>query len=379
MLSEIKKICKKIKNDYDASFLDNVSPDIKNLFITIVDEFKDSGKGNISLINIIYNYFYGVLPSSKYISGPFTLSYQTSVEYNMNIYIFGEKHGNKNQCSDINTLDKSSYLNISEYLHLLFLNSSKFIDFYLEDELFRTVDSDRNKNFLWMLGNDFDKCLNPTKRSECIYKTVRTHFVNARYIQNGKFLSPTNSFEKLILHLEKGFPYYNTPFTKDLKKIFLYKSFRGIASFVIKTAINIPIIKKELDKCYLDKKLLINTFKKVIIKHYTKVINWNIFNINISNFYKSREFNNKNLIRSLILLQAPIMDFYAICRIFKIFKKSDNLPDKPKHIIYYAGDYHSNIFRSFLDELKFKKRYDIKNNIPDIRCLDINNTKLDFK
>jgi hypothetical protein len=80
-----------LENNYDASILDNANDDIKETLKLIVTESKDSGKGNIPLINIIYNYFYGVLPSTRYISGPMSLSYHTSDEYNMKIYIYLEK------------------------------------------------------------------------------------------------------------------------------------------------------------------------------------------------------------------------------------------------------------------------------------------------
>jgi hypothetical protein len=88
MISEIRK---NLEDNYDGSILDKASDDIKETLKWIVTESKDSGNGNTPLINIIYNYFYGVLPSPKYISGPMSLTYHTSDEYDMKIYIYLEK------------------------------------------------------------------------------------------------------------------------------------------------------------------------------------------------------------------------------------------------------------------------------------------------
>jgi len=378
----VDEIYKTLKNDYNGSILDKASQDIKETFRDIVSNVKDSGDGNTTLIKIIDNYFNGVLPTPEYISGPMSLSYYTSSEYDMKIYIFGEIHGIEGQCRELYQ-DKTNYLDITEYLHKVFLNSDKFIDFYLEDPLFRTINPDIKNTFLSRLRHDFIECLNPNTRSECIYKTVRTHFVDARSKQKGKFIIATNPFGKFLYILKKNIPYKETPYTEYLKKLLELNTYDDIASFIIETAINIPIIKKELKKCYLDRELVISIFRKIISFLYkSRKINIDRLHIVMSLFYdghKLDKYDNDFLSDSLISIEAPIVDIYTICRMFKIFKKTDNLPDKPRYIIYYAGKSHSQLVRFFITQLKFSNKLLLEDKSSNSRCLYIDGIKLDFK
>jgi hypothetical protein len=389
----MSEICKKLESNYDGSLLDNVSRGIKETFKGIVTESKDSGNGNVPLINIIYNYFHGVLPSTRYISGPMSLSYHTSDKYDMKIYIFGELHGNEGQCSQL-SLKKSSYLNISEYLHKVFLNSDKFIDFYLEDYLFNSMEFDRNKNFLNMLSYDFRKCLNPNTRSECIYKTVRTHFVDTRREQKGLSLVGTNPFENFTKYLEDFLLKKKIDNKEELsefkefgKKLLNCKNHTDIIILLIDIAKEIPIIKKALKRCNFEKEYIFFIFSNILTKIYSDVDGYFYIDIHKLHFTIKKFIKNKfldddieDLIQILISIGSPIVDIYTICRMFKTFKNKDNLPTKPRNIIYYAGYAHSEIIRSFLDFLDFERS--VNTSYADengIRCLDINGIKLDFK
>jgi hypothetical protein len=83
----------------------------------------------------------------------------------------------------------------------VFLNSDKFIDFYLEDGFFITKTTPIKNRLLTYLRRDFHKCLNPNTRSECIYKTVRTHFVDTRQKKEGSHIIRTAIFGRFKLFL----------------------------------------------------------------------------------------------------------------------------------------------------------------------------------
>jgi len=379
MLSDTINLCQTLYENYDGSLLNNTNPDIKEIFKNIVTKAKDSGKGNIPLINIIYNYFYGILQTPDNISGPFSLEYQKSKEYDMKIYIFGESHGYENQCSEF--YKQVYYLSISEYLNKVFLNSDKFIDFYLEESLFITS-SKSDYRTLGKLREDFHKCLNPKTRSDCIYKTIRTHFVDTRMEQKGLELVSTNPFTHFHLYLENDIKIKDMSHIKLIsQKLLLCNNHADIANLFLDIAKNIPIIKKELKRCYLDENLILNFFLDLLTKKLYKDINISRFHFLIQETIYGVELNDndrKYLRQIILIIASPMVDIYTICRMFKTFKNKNNLPVKQKHIIYYAGNAHSINIRTFLTFLKFETVFYLKQRETS-RCLDMQGEKLDFK
>ena len=124
-----------ICNNYQKNLIKNLSKNNINFLKKIVNYIINTkiNKGNYILILLIYNYFNSVKPNFKMISGPCYLSYYTSSLYNKKIYIFGEYHGLTNPCNKI--VDGIIYnynTNINLYLKSLFINTSVFIDFYME-------------------------------------------------------------------------------------------------------------------------------------------------------------------------------------------------------------------------------------------------------
>lgn len=389
MSEEIGEIYKKLYSDYNADILDDVKDQIiKNMFKKVSSKFKDSGKGNVVVLNIIYNYFNGALPSSNYVSGPNTLSYQTSDKYNMKMYIFGETHGKKNNCNDLEQ-SKSFNMDISEYLQQVFSNSDKFIDFYLEDELFRDITLDRNENFIHMLRHDLHDCLNPLKRSECIFKTIRAHFVDARYIYKKSFLYSTHRFGDFVTDVEdqeseiQGGMFISMDEPKKLdvvykdiiEELMSLKNYKCLSEYVINMAFNVPVIKKELDRCRLDKKLVFYIFEEILTEWYpTK------FELSVLSYLLKNKMFNRILGSFLVTIEAPLIDIYTVARMFKKFRKTGDMPSKSKYIIHYAGDDHSNIIRKFLEKLDFKEHFYRRSDLKtSTRCLDMSGIQLDFK
>jgi hypothetical protein len=121
-------------------------------------------------------------------------------------------------------------------------------------------------------------------------------------------------------------------------------------------------------------------FSEFLPVYYSKNINISKFRSTILNLLNDNitDTDITSLMDILTSVEAPLVDLYTICCMFKTFKNTNNLPIKPRHIIYYAGNFHSEIVRTFLTYLKFKKHINIQQNI-SLRCLDINGVKLDFQ
>ena len=364
-------ICKKLYSTYDSEFLKNIpSKEIKKTFLQISKKFKDGENGNTVLMNLIYNTFKGEIPIVKYVSGPMSITYQTSSKYDKKIYILGEYHGTAKQCSQIRQA-KNKYMDITTYLDKLFKNTDKFIDFYLEDELFREM-KPLKTNFIHRIRYFFDDCLNPKKRHLCEYKTIRTHFVDSRRIGKGSYIKSSNPIESLITAYKNNLSLNEHKDT--LKTLSSLKSHENIADYIINVAVNIPVLLKELKKSELSLEFIIKTFREIIIKKYKetfKIKKW-----------KSVKWGNKKKVNMdlLIMIQSPIVDMYTISRMFKRFEKTKYSPSKPRHIIYYAGDYHSAITREFLNTLGFNLKITRYMNLDNwTRCLDMKGIILDFK
>ena len=62
------------------------------------------------------------------------------------------------------------------------------------------------------------------------------------------------------------------------------------------------------------------------------------------------------LFDGLIIMNSFTMDFYLLCRLFRNFnvKSTDQQPSKPRNVIIYAGDAHSQRYRSVLRSMGFK-------------------------
>lgn len=375
METKIIDLCNKLHKTYDASILKNFPSEyIKELFLLTAKKYKDGKKGNLALMNIIYNTFYGVLPSPKFISGPMSISYQTSSVYEKYIYIFGEYHGTINRC-DYFEKAQYNFMNISEYLENFFSNTDKFIDFYLEDELFRTIKPNRYFDFVNMLRYDLDNCLNKEKRYKCKYKNVRTHFIDSRTIQKEDYLVSTNKIGHLITDLKV--PYFVHSHYHTIEELSKLNTYEKISEYILKLVVTIPIIKKEIDRSDLGEFLIIKNFRPVLINSYKRRINIQLWNsIDWTNWTEIKR--NAAL---LIALESHIQDVYAIARMFKTFKKTKYLPSKPTHIIYYAGDSHADIIRDFLNSLSFDQHLYRKMDVDSwTRCLHLgDDIKIDFQ
>lgn len=368
---EIQDICKRLYKDYNGDIIEEIeNNEIKDVFRNISEKYKDGNKGNIPLLNIIYNHFYEFLPAPDYISGPITLTYQTSEKYNMKIYIFGEAHSDIKTCNEIEGIENS--MNISNYLYQTFLNTDKFIDFYIEDRLYPMNEFKEATALITILRNDFHKCLNPAKRNECVFKTIRSHFVDARFIEKGEQNIGTNSTLHILQTLD---PHddrqkLKKDELKQIQKILSLKTYGSIADYIIELALSIKIIKKEFDRCYLDKKLFLEVFRKSLIERLE-------YRLDIKEFLTFSIYSsNMNLYNILVIITSPILEFYMIARVFKEFKKTNYFPRKPKYIVFYGGDSHSELFRLFLDKLGFNIMFGKRSKS---RCLDMRGVALDFK
>ena len=325
--------------------------------------------------------------TAKYINGPFTLSKHHSNTYNKTIYIFGEVHGGDLLCNEIVSKEEVQYsVNITDYLHTLFSNTNVFIDFYLETPLPKdyklkpkhafSFSKDNKPAVLTYLRRKFINCTDPKKRNMCVYsKHMRAHIVDIRESTKSN-PTPTRVIEKFRIdykelredktqsNIEKMYNKYR----KLINYITNIKSRYELSSILVKFLKAMPILRKEINRSELDKKIVYNMAKAVYYKNYSER------GINNIQLFSDTKHNKLFVTESIIsLFDVFSVDIYTIVRTFKTFRKTKlDIPDKPSNIIYYFGNTHSENLRAYLSILDFDTLASIKSPLKQdemIRCL----------
>jgi hypothetical protein len=98
-----------------------------------------------------------------------------------------------------------------------------------------------------------------------------------------------------------------------------------------------------------------------------------------------RKLTMSRIETSLVVINAPIVDAYTLSRMFKVVKNPHNQPDRPRNIIYYAGNSHSNTVRAFLTEQGFIENAFVGNIDKDkkllssvVGCIDVGKFPMPF-
>lgn len=151
-------------------------------------------------------------------------------------------------------------------------------------------------------------------------------------------------------------------------------SYNELSKYIVDMAVSTSFILKELNRCSLDKKLLLSKLQDIIVEVYKE--NFSIEQL--KNIFISKK-SHHDAINALIIISSPIVDLYTIARMFKKFKKTNYFPPKQKYIIYYAGNLHSVVIREFLSSLDFTFNFNKESDIDKSpRCLYMSGLKIDF-
>lgn len=373
-IETLPKYVEKMKIGYDADVIfDSKEYDIRETVRNSVNIHSRPDGINPTIFELIKNYYNGEYPSDDKIAGPSSLSYQ--VKDDKKIYIFGEDHSTVGSCKYPNATK------ISDYLHNLFSNTTKFIDFYLEDSLFRSINSPGD-TYLQELRHGLHSCLNPQKRHGCNYKTIRSHFVDAR--MRGRENKHEVATSTTIGGLNDFLEYFdNDELTEDLREMLerknvnesieeykLYmksvnqlkplKDIKGMANYVMKLATSIDIVRKEIKRSNIpvidDKKSGLQVLRRNKIQAFIETFISTVSNFNITEWstinWDTYDGAKKGVVGVRIMVNL-IMDIYALTRMFKTFnvRQGEHFPKEANHIVYYAGESHAYFLRLFLADV----------------------------
>lgn len=390
-------IIQKLLETFNTNIINTLDTFYKLKIYSEVFENKDKN----TLTKLIYNHYNkknkqpGVTeqPITDYIGGPYTITNMYSREYNINIYLFGEFHSDTIDC-----LDKK-YEFIQDYLQKLLDNTDVFLDMYFEFPAFTGYKYEKElpikKQFtLIKLFKQFYSCIETITRTAEKCKLGRVHYVDVRRILSEENLENDISWlQNLISYNKKStmknaFLENKVRIKKIFNKILEHKFY--LQDFFIEELLNHKYIKKEKQKSYIGD-LIFDYIKKEIknilfneeqnILNIVDKIDYDLFTLN------KFEYNDINILYDTLLnINALVMDFYTLCRIFKTFNVQNKFdqPEKPHNIIYYAGAAHTEKIENFLLSIGFKTKEKVNKNIANDEylntleyknCVNIKNVK----
>jgi hypothetical protein len=361
---------------YDIYYLNLLSDKSKTILKTYLNK-------NVKFKGLqrILNLYFKPQPQLKcnVLTDIVSLSYHTSHVYKKKIYIFGESHNLKENCS----IKKKNSCNVYDFIKHMF-NIPKMMDMFLETPTIIKGGKYRKtlieSSPLMKFSNRFENCLDLIKK--CKNSNVRFHNTDVR---KGKSKN-LPFFMKLEINIVDtlfyAFRYHDLKIYKmALKEINELLSDSDRNEY-IKNSKSYDLFIPYLLNVYNKFKIL-RQLEKIPYKHvkniltnylYSKIskIDLKYFQLDkiisiISKFPKDHipfelfddlVYLLKYVRENLIELTANFMDFYLMSRLFRRFKQINFQNSKePENIIIYVGDIHADNYRAILKKLDFQQEF----------------------
>jgi len=419
-LDELEKLCADLVKTYNTNVLKNAPIEIKEAFYNQAKRSSKNPeciKGREVLKTLIENHFETdpekQKPQPKFIGGPQTLSVHQSKEYQIMIYIFGERHSNDMHCDERfgKKAKKEEWgrnkMSVEDFFFELISTTDVFIDFFFEFPAYSkglnkyTVNKIANNPELRMqkLFDYFKKCAEYPTRSDLLCRLARIHYFDIRkedknqqlnqvglfdlfkydvyYIVNKNRKNKLECAQKLrdLLDQNQTYRIIIKSLIEEDDKIFLdfcMTFFIGSNSFIVKELKKVNLDMKDLILDFIRKEFLERTKQlrkiwrhnvPIILKYYEK--EKETTKEKHKDTHKAFVLAMKNIVSDKTMIpMALLADTYALARIFKNFDMRDmkkaytgatDQPSNAHNIIIYSGDFHSETYRKFLDSINFKK------------------------
>jgi hypothetical protein len=413
----MEELCANLLKTYNTNVLNNAPIEIKEAFYNESKRSPECIKGREVLKTLIQNHFEKQKPKPKFIGGPKTLSVHWSEEYQKMIYIFGEHHSNDMHCDERfgKKAKKEEWgrnkMSVEDFFFELISTTDVFIDFFFEFPAYSkglnkyTVNKIANNPELRMqkLFDYFKKCADYPTRSDLLCRLARIHYFDIRkedknqklkqvglfdlfkydvyYIMNKNRKNTLECAQKFRDLLDKNQTYriIIKNLIEEDDKIFLdfcMTFFIGTNSFIGKELDKVNLVMKDLILAFIRKEFLERTKQlrkiwhhnvPIILKYYEneKEKEKETIKEKHKDTHKAFVLAMKNIVPDKTMIpMALLADTYALARIFKNFDMRDmekaytgatDQPSNAHNIIIYAGDFHSETYRKFLDSINFKQ------------------------
>lgn len=349
---------------YNASVLRDKPPEVLS---SIVQYARKNNLGN--LVQLVHNYFNpSRMPVVRYISGPQTLTCHTNGQ--KTIYIFGETHGYTESCKSL-----PGAVEIKDYLWDLVSTTGAFVDLFLEKSWIAS--SRLHISFIGDIAVKFNRCFDPKQRHDQGCRLHRSHYGDIRQLKD------TNIPDTIFRHLvdREGIPAReHTDMIMKFLEPFADPDDSKIIDLVFSYIYNDKLLNKELRKTDMRDKIL-NLARYSIRRELDFGIHIRLRIHDLQDIVRENgnvlldiETNPdiRSIGRSLSFLTDSFMDAYLLSRVFRKFDTSKSMWDQPKeahNIVIYAGDWHSQNYREFLEQNGYTQIAAATQ--ADTRCLDM--------
>ena len=242
------KACRDLINTYDCNNIDNMGTVLREAFFELSEKTEQgacSGQsGKKVLKKLIHNHFNkDQLPTPAFIGGPTSLTVHYSYEYDMTVYIFGEFHGTKFDCKEVENPDsakpktnQTNTMPIEDFLEELLQKTNVYLDILFEiypfdvEKGYKMQTSDLR---MIKIHEKLNTCMHTKTREDEKCHLGRVHWIDIRKNTDGNmarvsqlfltFCGIVNSFEKLEKSEENLLKEYNefTKLISDYKDIFV--------------------------------------------------------------------------------------------------------------------------------------------------------------
>ena len=408
MLSD-KNLCTKLQETYNANVLQNGTEPTREFFISTAQTAKKLNitKGNQTLISLINNYADNKTPIPKYIAGPLSLTLFWSNKYQLYVYVFGEFHSPHTDCEKYLKYVPDDSMTIETFLEKLMTTTPAFLDVFVEwspaiDKI--AIYPKAGLSRINAIYERLQKCIHYSTRHDKDCDLARLHWVDVRKGDvSSSTLNDLSYVRAYLIHMTDFLDATNA--AKTLRRILKEnKRMRTILE-----ELNTPsltkyknFMKKQITQSKLVQKELAQTFlRKQIEKFCTEeLIKESLETRELFQRYIPKLLDDKStdqeiesallgLSRATVSVNALMMDFYALSRIFKKFniqrsksKKATTVdqPESPHNLIIYAGDAHSVRYRKFFDSIGARRIAHVNNRGTSTinNCIDITNFPMPF-
>lgn len=378
----MEKSCNKLLETFDTNVLDVENKFTQLAYYSLAQKYKNKPNDN-TIFKLIRNHYdtetQQKRPIINYLGGPYVFRQLYNKKYNINIYLFGERHSNTTDCS-------RDFVLVENYFKQIIETTDVFLDIYFEFPGFiKNYYSSINvmaPQRMQELFLKFYKCVETLSRKSEECQLSRMHFIDIRsFISSDYGINSISWLIKNLLfysHDSNQLSIFYKSNIKQITKIFSYldsNNEREYTDYIISQILTNKYVKKELDKSFLGEQIYEYVRNIIISQALLRRNNIRTDISRIRNNIGSLKSNYQNLKNELIVVNSVIVEAYTLSRIFKRFsvKNKTSQPVTPHNIIHYAGSAHTLKIENFLKLVGFEVKQKVGSNIdsPETSVADI--------
>jgi len=327
----------------------------------------------------LHNWLTKTPPTPEYISGPATMTKHTYTDKDnitSYVYIIGELHGEKNDCSMLPSEGKNpdKTMEIQDFLSALIETSPVFLDLFVElpHDTSAFTHDDNDFSYITKIYNKLKDHIPPIKGTQRPYRRIdnaRIHAIDVRP-NSDDFLD--KFIDYLVEVSKREITGKDEEHISETVGKILADTNMKIGEYIQKYLIT-KRVRKDLDK--------LTERQREWLLDAIEIFGPKIHEKRVELYMLMRQgVPVDEIVRTLLVILIPIsaykVDIYLMSRMFKTFR-TENEPNSPFNSVIYVGNKHANVYRVLFSEMGYEvqsmRKADLDRHI--IRCLHVDTEK----